>query len=641
MSVMSNSLKTRFAGLLRELLRRCDENGSRAVIPQSPRRAAPATPPVATPAYVPPPAPTVQPSIRQPVAPVASKPAAAPAPPAPQKKPTQVENITDLELPLQSVLERLPLELRSKMSAKNVDLSRACLSIALKKIQPQLSLGAVRITFGELRRAAPSLFNVQDEYDSLPVVLPLNEVLARLSPSLLSRNSAQKTVEVPAEITGPFGKQGQVAISAISAKSPKPSTTPSVQMVAPLTTPPAQLRPTPVVMPRQMAPAPGVVSAPHSGNGMGNGTITKPVLPTVSVQPIRTSVQTAASVIPVAMPVSKPTPPVPVTPIVSIAPISMPVSVPTPVVSAQAAMVSLAALSEKWPEALQSEIAPLISANAQVALPANLVESALKRGRVTFTWGNLRSWIKPTPPATSAHDTVELELPLKVVVPHFLSKQSGAMKMARPQRTAPMLADIPDLFFGFSQPQPQPEMPPAPPKATPLPPPVQENRPAPKPVEARQPATNYFTWVKPEPPRTETPAGKIEHKRPATPATGVDSGNHCTTPKEVVSRAAALSGVAGVIVALPDGLTVASQVPSDSSADTLAAFLPQIFDRVNQSTKELRMGTLDNLNFSVGGVPWKIFRVNTVYFAVFGRAGGQLPDAQLTALAAELDSKKQ
>jgi predicted regulator of Ras-like GTPase activity (Roadblock/LC7/MglB family) len=139
----------------------------------------------------------------------------------------------------------------------------------------------------------------------------------------------------------------------------------------------------------------------------------------------------------------------------------------------------------------------------------------------------------------------------------------------------------------------------------------------------------------------ETPrASKIEHERPATPATAADSGDRGITPKEAVSRAAALNGIAGVVVALPDGLMVASQVPPDFSADTLAAFLPQIFDRVDQSAKELRMGSLDNLNFTVGGVPWRIFRVNAVYFAVFGRAGGQLPDVQLAALAAELDRKK-
>ena len=112
-------------------------------------------------------------------------------------------------------------------------------------------------------------------------------------------------------------------------------------------------------------------------------------------------------------------------------------------------------------------------------------------------------------------------------------------------------------------------------------------------------------------------------------------------PKEVVARAAALPGVAGSVVAMQDGLRVASQVPADLNADTLAAFLPQIFERVNQSTRELRMGALNNVNFTVGNVPWKIFRVNAVYFAAFGRAGEQLPSAQLAQLAAELDRKKQ
>ena len=51
------------------------------------------------------------------------------------------------------------------------------------------------------------------------------------------------------------------------------------------------------------------------------------------------------------------------------------------------------------------------------------------------------------------------------------------------------------------------------------------------------------------------------------------------------------------------------------------------------------MGELNNLNFTVGNVPWKIFRVNAIYFAAFGRAGEALPTAPLTALAALLDRK--
>jgi predicted regulator of Ras-like GTPase activity (Roadblock/LC7/MglB family) len=111
------------------------------------------------------------------------------------------------------------------------------------------------------------------------------------------------------------------------------------------------------------------------------------------------------------------------------------------------------------------------------------------------------------------------------------------------------------------------------------------------------------------------------------------------TPNEVVSRAAGMDGVAGALIALPDGLMVASQLPSDVNGETLAAFLPQIFGKVSQCTKELRMGDLNNLNFTVGNVPWKIFRVNAIFFAAFGRSGEPLPTGQLAALAAELDHK--
>jgi predicted regulator of Ras-like GTPase activity (Roadblock/LC7/MglB family) len=117
--------------------------------------------------------------------------------------------------------------------------------------------------------------------------------------------------------------------------------------------------------------------------------------------------------------------------------------------------------------------------------------------------------------------------------------------------------------------------------------------------------------------------------------------NRQAHPKDVVLRAVALPGVAGSVVAMQDGLRVASQTPEELNPDTLAAFLPQIFERVNQSTRELRMGALNNVNFTVGNVPWKIFRVNSVYFAAFGRAGEQLPSGQLAQLAAELDRKKQ
>ena len=287
----------------------------------------------------------------------------------------------------------------------------------------------------------------------------------------------------------------------------------------------------------------------------------------------------------------------------------------------------LAALSDDWPEGLRLEITNLNLTNAQVWLPANLIEPALKRGRVTFTWKNLRPLIKPTPPPVSIHDSIELELPLKVIAPLFFQHQTPA---ARTQSRAAINESIPNLFS--SLPSVETEAPVAAPATAPAPEPA---HPGLKPVDAQLSETNFYTWGDDgDTPRVD----ESEYKRPQAPAT--DFTSRYATPKEIVARSMTLPGVVGAVVALTDGLMIASQVPPDLNADTVAAFLPQIFDRVAQCTRELRMGALNNLNFTVGNVPWHIFRVNAVYFAAFGRAGESLPTAQLTSLAGELDRKK-
>jgi predicted regulator of Ras-like GTPase activity (Roadblock/LC7/MglB family) len=222
-----------------------------------------------------------------------------------------------------------------------------------------------------------------------------------------------------------------------------------------------------------------------------------------------------------------------------------------------------------------------------------------------------------------------LELPLKVIAPLFLAAQKDSL---RPRAKAHVSDEIPDLFFGFPQAAAAPAAPAAAPVALP----------APKPPEARAQDTkrtqdtNYYVWgEKGEPTQTDD-AGL---RRAVVPQT--DFMSRQAHPKDVVVRAVALPGVAGSVVAMQDGLRVASQAPAELNPDTLAAFLPQIYERVSQCTRELRMGALNNVSFTVGNVPWKIFRVNAVYFAVFGRAGEQLPAAQLAQLAAELDRKKQ
>ena len=548
MNGMSNTVKAKFAGLLRGLLRHFEASEADA-------------PPDA-----------------QPFATTAS--AAAPRPqPESMSIPAAPPNraVNELEMPLQPILEKLPAELRARMIMSPADLGQASISIPIEQILPQLALGSVKIMFGQLREAALNLFRVGEEYDSLPVVLPLNAVLSRLSPGLLSRNPAQKAAGVPAEITGPFGARTQSpAAFPAPAKSPAPAA-PPFRMAAPVQKTDTQIKP-------RISPAP---VAPRKETPM------TPVIPATMVRPIA------------------PAAPTPVAPEQKI------ISAP------------LAALSGKWPEALRREITQRNLADAHVALPLDAVAQAMKRGRVTFVWRDLRSWIRPTPAAAvSVHDKAELELPLKVIAPLFMERHAPP---ARPQTRLTFDKSIPNLFFGF--PSAETEAPVAAPAAEPVP---ESGRPALKPVDAKLSETNYYVWGD----AADTPrVDASEYKRAQAPAT--DFTSRYATPKEIVARSMTLPGVTGAVVALNDGLMIASQVPPDLNADTVAAFLPQIFDRMAQCTRELRMGALNNLKFTVGNVPWHIFRVNAVYFAAFGRAGESLPTAQLKSLAGELDRKKQ
>jgi len=571
MSVIPKSMKTKFVGLLRGLLQRFDENEVNAVeLPRPITVTAPPAEPQRVAGSQP------QPEFTPPLTPAGNS-----------------AEADELELPLQAVLAALPMDLRAKLM--QVPPAGATMVIAIEKVLSQLAHGSVKISFGELRHAAPALFaNSGGENDSRPVTLPLNEILARLNPALLSRRSTQKKIEVADNITGPFEGRGRGITFTVAPLKPPPTPVPPPRTILPASWP--------AVSPNPIVPRPSFASR------------ASPPVPASMGPALRKGVPRtypAAPVSPTTTPAAHP----------AIPPEPAPSTIFAP----------LATLSENWPEALRQEIAQMILMNAQVALPVHLVEPALKRGRVIFSWRDVRSWIRPVPPADSAHDGVELELPLKVIAPLFFGRQKTAVRLQRKVAIAP---EIPDLFFGFPQPQSQPEVTAPPPEvAVPQP---EVARYVPKPAGTKPPDTNYYIWGD----NGETPkVEEVEHKRPATPPT--DFTSRRAMPKDVVARAVTLPGVAGALVALQDGLKVASQVPAELNADTLAAFLPQIFDRLGQSTRELRMGPLNNVNFTVGNVPWKIYRVNAVYFAAFGRVGEALPTAQLALLAAELDRKKQ
>jgi predicted regulator of Ras-like GTPase activity (Roadblock/LC7/MglB family) len=600
MSVIATTVKAKFAGFLRNLLRHFDENeAAKQPVPR----------PAAAKTLVMPP-PIMPPTAARPQAKPVTKPVFTPPP----SRPT---GPNELQLPLQPILDALPMELRARI--KRTDTANLTVLLPLEKILTQLALGTVKITFGELRHAAPGVFSdTISAHDQKPVALPLNEILVRLNPGLLSRRIEQKQIQVSDDIASPFGGQGQgLKISPPPAKQSSPArNVPPARIITPITPVPAAAKVQPPFPVRSIAPT---VNGGNGGNGSNgnngsNGGISRNITPTAAV-PSNASIA-----------------PAPVSPMTPISPDAATIKIPMP--EQPSLLVPLSALQVGWPEALKLEIVQVNMSNAQVALPLDVVEAALKRGRVTFSWRNLRALIKPTPPAVSAHDAVELTLPLHVIAPLFLARQNGN-GVKSPQKVA-NVEDIPNLFFG--SPAPQPATPPvAPvtpiqPLVAPIPPIAPANNPPMLAPVAKFPDTNFFQ-------RSNAPhITDTEFKHRTVP--GTDFLSRGATPKEVVERATLLEGVAGAIVALPDGLKVADKVPPELNADTLAAFLPQLFGRVTQCAKELRMGELNNLNFTVGNVPWKIFRVNAVYFAAFGRAGQALPAAQLAMLATELDRKQ-
>ena len=547
----------------------------------------------------------------------------------------------EIELPLASVLAGLPLDMQAKLMATPP--AGQTISLPAEMVISQLAFGAVKISFGELRQLAPGAFvNTGGELDNKLVNLPLPEILPRLKPALFARRAGKK-VEVADEITGPFAERGRgFTFTTQPLKAPTPPPPPAPEPEPPVfvsSLAPRQVSPppaAPLILPHSITPVKPASGSNGNGHGHGHPLPISPLSPR-SVTPAAGG----SKGIPLTPGLrSAPTngnghfAPPPLRMSAVPAPTPLPAT-PRPEPAQPTIFVLLGDLCENWPEQLRNEILRSPLAQASVPLDGAMVLPGLKRGRVVMTWKQLRMLAQPSS-TPSAIDTLELELPLKVIAPLFLAAQKNP---ARPQLKAPVSADIPDLFFGFPQASAEPVVPvariaPVTPTA-PVAPEVPVIPPLPKPPEPRVQDTNFYVWGD----RGEAPVAEETLRRSEVPQT--DFMNRLAHPKDVVARASALPGVAGAVVAMQDGLRVASQVPAELNADTLAAFLPQIYERVNQSTRELRMGALNNLNFTVGNVPWKIFRVNAVYFAAFGRAGEQLPSAHLAQLASELDRKKQ
>ncbi|MBI4325599.1 MAG: roadblock/LC7 domain-containing protein [Chloroflexi bacterium] len=564
-----------------------------------------------------------------------------------------------------------------------------------KIIVDQLSLGAVKITFGELRQASPAgLFSSSSDQDQTPVELPLADILGRLKPGRLPRRRGQKQIPVPSDISNLFGPKGEPLSQAIApqqerkpASGPAPGT---VEKAQPEDAAPSAL-PTAKPVAREPAPAPPEQLVAKTKGSAAPAAPSAPLEPEPA-KPIPFSIPAAPKPAPV---VAKPLPvpptpapaaaqplPVPPKPLpIAVKPETAPaVALPQPAlapVQAETLVVPLSSCTVSWPEAVRQQTSGL--KEASLDLPLGEVERALKRGKAAFTWGQLRGWIKPSSIASSIsmEPETQLELPLPVLAPLFMAKRRPA-----PSQKKYVVADnIPNVFEGKKPVPPSQAAPPAearapapaspivpmpaiPEAAAALPAPAAVPiPPAPAPVAAL-PAP-VAAPIRPVPAAVPTPAStpapSIAVPRAAATTAGAVTGLPAAapagpvpkpvlsygqifgqpdkknwTPAEIVQSTARLRGLAGALIVLPDGLLVAGQLPPGLNGETIAAFVPQMFGRMQQYTKELKLGDPGHLTILIESVPLQIFKAGTVYLAVLGRAGEPLPRPQLTAIAAQL-----
>lgn len=525
-----------------------------------------------------------------------------------------------LSLPLSSIVSAFPAELQERVNA--YDSTQVLISLPLQRILSQVSQGVVRVTYGEVRNSAPTSFSPDADQDETLLTLPLGELVKRLGPAI--RNiKVRRQISVPEDITNPFNTRGDGTSIGSGAK----------------------VSDTQFARNRGGQPA-GPASPNEDPRGRSNVTsVRKPELPGASSL-TDTNVFQRRSQAPA--PAAPATPP-PSAPLISAAGLPQPIkpaikptisnhgsngngshSAAAPAGSNggdQAALwVALNVISEAWPDEVRLEISQANLGEAKVALPVDLVDTGLKSGKVVFTWKQIRSAIKPAvAPVVSAYDGLQLNIPLAIIAPLFMARKK---QMGSGQKKVAVDEKIPDLFFGF----PQPEAP-AVVEAAPAP-----SFPSQKKPENKVTDTNYFIWDDDK----ETAQAQDAVLSPARPSStpGTTFASRKSTPNQVVMKASMLEGVYGALVTLPDGLPVACKLDPSQNGDTIAALIPQMYSKLSGCTKELRMGELNNLNFTVGNVPWKIFRVNGIFFAAFGCAGEPLPTAQLAELAAELDYKK-
>ena len=470
-----------------------------------------------------------------PAAPVRRAPPSEPSAPAAAAPSVEVAHLS-----LAAIVSRFPEELKALILAPPE--SSATIAFPLQLIQKQLATGAVKMSLASLHRQAPAgVFGPLPPGEKRQVEIPLKEVFRHVSPGSFKRRNDQRPLETPDDEFNLFGNADnphQIAPTTPDHPPRGDSTTLSLQPVSRI---PASAAPPQPPAPERMADLP----AP---------TAMRVVAPPPAMAP------------PAAVALPKPAASVPLP---DLPPLTLPLSI----------------FAAAWPEPIRSEIATLDPATT-VTLNAGAVSVGLSKGKVVFTWRDIRAALQPAPAQPTALDeNIELVLPLKIVAPAFLA----AGKSGQAERKSVAIDEaIPSLFSSGREPAPVLAAP-APAVASPT-----------------------IGEILGEPERLDF------------------------TPAAIVAGTVKLPGVAGAIVAMSEGLPVATALPDGVKSEVVAAFLPQIFARLNQYAGEMKLGDVDDLLFTTHGAQCQMYRLGSVYFAALGHPGAVLPARELRLIAAEL-----
>ena len=386
-------------------------------------------------------------------------------------------------------------------------------------VLPQLATGSVKITFGELRHLPAGTCSPIPAANTTPssVTLPLQSSSgADQSRAAGPPSSAQKQVEVSEDISSPFDAHGRGSTFS----------TEDVRVRAPAAPAHAAANRAPHSrFARPVTAAPGSTAASRRRRRASTFT------PRSTTPAVPSTPQPTAATTPWKRQRSWPAKPIPVH--IPLAPVP-PAAAQAPAHIAADVSSSLAALAENWPDASAAwkSTCPDL-ATPRCALPANLIEPALKRGRVIFVWRDLRS-LDPTRPGRGFRPrrrgtgaAVESDRAAVFRAPEKRCNRSPA-KIA-------VAEEIPNLFFGFPQPAAEPPVsdPPlaTPPLATP---------PMPMPAAVAAEPFRFAGGHELISPGTAHAAGNHGFSNAsATPAT--DFSSRGASPAEIVARA----GIAG------------------------------------------------------------------------------------------------